>query len=107
MAYKYKWKPSASQKREFAQRMQDPTEAAAYAERKAEKRLYDNWKDKDFVPTKDQYDFCFENIGKVKGEQQDAFNQVVYGYGCKEKINHCYIHIVNQLRRKEIEFNNI
>jgi len=53
----YRWKPNASQRRAFAEKMKDPEEQQAYNDRKREKRLYDNWKDKDFVPTKDQYVF--------------------------------------------------
>ena len=101
----YRWKPNATQRRAFAEKMKDENEREAYEERKRAKRLYDNWKDKDFIPTKEQYYFCFENMHKVTGEQETAFNQIIYGYGCKEKVNHSYIHIVNQLRRNEIEFN--
>lgn len=106
MAFKYKWKPSASQKRAFAEKMKDPQEQAAYEERKRQKKLYDNWKDKDFIPTKEQHDFCFVNIHLVSGEQRNAFNIVMSGYSCQEKVNHSFIHVVNQLRRGETEFNN-
>ena len=40
--YKYKWKPNASQRREFAEKMQDPEEKAAYEQRKIDKKLYDS-----------------------------------------------------------------
>ena len=40
--YKYKWKPNASQRREFAEKMQDPKEKAAYEQRKIDKKLYDS-----------------------------------------------------------------
>lgn len=103
----YKWKPNATQRRAFAEKMKDENERKAYEERKFQKRLYDNWKDKDFIPTKEQNDFCFQNMDKVNGDQQNAFNMVISAYGLNEKVNHEYIHIVNQLRRKEIEFNNI
>ena len=38
----YKWKPNASQRREFAERMKDPEEQEAYDTRKREKAMYDN-----------------------------------------------------------------
>jgi hypothetical protein len=103
----YRWKPNASQRKAFAIKMQDEDERKAYEERKFQKRLYDNWKDKDFIPTKEQNDFCWQNIGNVSGDQLNAFNRVMSAYSCQEKVNHEYIHTVNQLRRKEIEFNNI
>jgi hypothetical protein len=100
----YKWKPNASQRKEFAEKMKDPEEKAAYEKRKAEKRLYDNWKDKDFVPTKEQYDFCMSHSRLfTTNEQQDALNMVISTYALNEKTNHCYIHIINELRRNSIK----
>lgn len=100
----YKWKPSASQRREFAEKMQNPEEKQAYEDRKREKRLYDNWKDKDFVPTKEQNDFCIQNIDKFEtSEELEAANMVMSAYGCNEKVNHCYIHIVNEKRREAVK----
>ncbi len=102
----YKWKPSASQRKAFAQRMQDPTEKEAYEARKREKALYDNWKDKDFVPTKEQYEYAMQHVHKINNhEHETAFNQVMYGFTCNEKVNHAYIHVVNQYRRGELTFN--
>lgn len=103
---KKKWRPNAGQKRAFIQRMQDPAEEAAYTARKSASRLYDNWKEKDFVPTMEQYNYCMENITMATGEQLNALNQVIYGFTCQEKVNHAYIHVVNQLRRGEISFEN-
>ena len=101
--YKYKWKPNASQRREFAEKMQDPEEKAAYEQRKRDKKLYDNWKDKDFIPTKEQHDFCFNNmILFTTIEEQSAANIVMSGFACQEKVNHCYIHIVNEKRRANV-----
>jgi len=99
----YRWKPNASQRAAFRERMSDPLEQQAYEQRKAEKRLYENWKDKDFVPTKEQYEFCFEH-GELfeTHEQTDARNFVCSGWVCQEKVPHCYIHIVNELRRNNI-----
>jgi ATP-dependent helicase YprA (DUF1998 family) len=98
----YKWKPNASQRRAFAEKMQDPQEKEDYEERKRAKKNYDNWKDKDFVPTKEQNDFVMQNRSLfVAPEEEDAANQIVYGYGCKEKIPHKYIHIINEKRRSK------
>lgn len=99
----YRWKPNASQRREFAKRMQDPEEKASYEQRKADKKLYDNWKDKDFVPTKEQYDFVVANRDLfITSEEEDAANIVFSGYALNEKVNHRFIHIVNEKRRTVI-----
>lgn len=104
----YRWKPSASQKRAFAEKMQNPAEQAAYMERKAEKAQ----KRRDgssfdygsaggyYVATKAQHDFAiFDRTGVETIEQENACNQVAYSYSCNEKIHHDYIHIVNELIR--------
>ena len=96
----YKWRPSASQRREFAERMQDPEEKAAYEERKRLKHSYEGFKEKDFVPTKEQHDFCMQHSDLfVTSEQMEALNMVTSAYASNEKCNHTYIHIVNELRR--------
>ena len=101
----YKWKPSKTARREFAIKMQNDTEREAYLARKKEKSLYENWKDKDFVPTKEQYDFAFVNILRVKDEIHFLhFNMVMSGYSMNDKTNHLYIHTVNQYRRGELLF---
>lgn len=106
----YKWKPSATQRRAFAEKMNnDPEYAAAYNERKeakAEKRRAGSKFDYEtaggnYIPTKDQYEFAATcNRDNLTPEQWDALNQVEYGYTCQEKIHHDYIHIINELRRK-------
>ena len=101
--YKYKWKPNASQRKEFAERMQDPEEKAAYENRKRDKKLYDNWKDKDFVPTKEQHDFVYNNKELfVTAEETNAAHMVLSAYAMNEKTNHCFIHIVNEKRREKV-----
>ena len=96
----YKWKPNASQRREFAERMKDPDEREAYETRKREKAMYDNWKDKDFVPTREQYIFCMEHFELFETcEEKNAHNLVISAYACNEKVNHAFIHIVNEKRR--------
>lgn len=101
----YRWKPNASQRRDFAERMKDPEEQKSYEERKRAKNTYsDNplsFKHKSFIPTQFQNDQArkFLSMNKLTSEQQDACSQVIYGYGCQEKIHHDYIHIVNELTR--------
>jgi hypothetical protein len=90
--------------------MQNPEEKAAYGERKrqkAEKRKASSQFDYEkaggsYVPTYTQHDFCMMNNHLfTTSEQIDARNQVIYGYTCNEKVHHDYIHIVNELRRKQ------
>ena len=96
----YKWKPNASQRRAFAERMKDPDEQAAYEQRKREKAMYDNWKDKDFVPTREQYIFGMEHFELFETfDEKNAHNLVISAYACNEKVNHAFIHIVNEKRR--------
>jgi hypothetical protein len=101
----YKWKPSASQRREFAERMKDPEEQRAYDQRKVKKMLYDNWKDKDFVPTKEQHDFCMNHFELFSTfEEKNAHALVISAYSLNEKVNHNFIHIVNEKRRSQNTF---
>ena len=104
----YKWKPSASQRRAFAERMKDPSEQAAYDARKAakaEKRRSSSKFDYNtaggsYVPTKEQHDFCMWNWpADLTNEQNAARDMVLMGYSCGQKVHHDYIHIVNELRR--------
>ena len=105
----YKWRPSASQRRAFAERMKDPDEQAAYNERKqakADKRRAGSQYDYssaggNYIPTQSQYDAAMIALQSMEltSEQQDACNQTTYGYTCQENIHHDYIHIVNELRR--------
>lgn len=108
MSYKYKWKPSKAQKKEFAENMQNPDFAQAYHKRKEDKakkrREASNFDyataGGQYVPTKAQHDFCLNNNHLfADGVEQDAANEVMYGYTCQEKINHDFIHIVNEKRR--------
>lgn len=105
----YKWKPSKTAKREFAQKMNNDAEfKAAYEQRKVDKATKKRATSKfdyntaggDYVPTKAQHDFCLFNQNLAEtSEQINAFHQVVYGYSCNEKVSHDCIHIVNELRR--------
>jgi hypothetical protein len=105
----YRWKPSASQRKEFALKMQDPEEAAAYSQRKearAEKRRSTSKYDYltaggSYIPTLQQHNFVFDNMHLFQTvEETEAANQILYGYSCQEKISHDHIHIVNEKMRK-------
>lgn len=101
----FKWKPSASQRREFAQRMQNPDERAAYEKRKEDRSAAKRANSKfnystaggKYIPTQSQYEFVMTHPDVFKTpEEQDAANQIIYGYTSNEKIHHDYIHIVNE-----------
>jgi hypothetical protein len=111
----YRWKPSASQRRAFAERMQDPSEREAYEQRKREKAdkrragsQYDYAKaGGNYIPTKIQFDIALRAIGELDLTPQeiDACNQVVGAYTCNEKTHHDNIHIVNEfVRNGKIKF---
>ena len=73
----YKWKPNASQRREFAERMRDPEEKSAYETKKAEKQLYENWKDKGTYGNKSNK-FTLLNISNPKLDPlMDFFNDEI------------------------------
>jgi hypothetical protein len=105
----YKWTPSRAQRREFAQRMNDSQFAAEYYARKnkqAAKRRSTSKFDYPtaggyYIPTREQYDAAntFLLTGHLDDSQEDACNQVIYGYTCQERVHHDKIHIVNELRR--------
>lgn len=106
----YKWKPSKSAAREFAQKMQNDSEFAAnyYAkkeEKKAKKRATSKFDYEtaggNYVATKMQYDFCMRNMNLFEtSEEQNSANQVIYSFSCNEKIHHDNIHVVNEKIRK-------
>ena len=105
--YKHHWTPSKSARREFAIKMQTDKEFAdAYNQRKEAKKekflkSIEETGQKSYVPTQAQHDFCvFERPGFLTDEQEDACNFVAFAFACNEKVDHYYIHIVNELRRK-------
>ena len=111
MRYSRKWKPSASQRKEFAQRMQDPDEQATYEARQAEKARKKRSKSHynyntaggNYIPTLAQYEAALkvQDMG-IEGIQKDASAMVIYGYTCNEKVDHDYIHIINEFIKNEI-----
>jgi uncharacterized protein (UPF0303 family) len=114
MGYSRKWRPSASQRREFAQNMQNSEYAAAYYQRKedrAAKRRATSKFDYNsaggmYVPTRSQYDFCMSHMDLFTTPQEhDAANFIISGYTCQDKVHHDFIHIVNE-KMREYNFNN-
>jgi hypothetical protein len=100
----YKWKPSKNARREFAQKMQTDTQFANNYENRKKEREDKRRKKSSFdyqtaggnyVPTKNQYDFAMSHNYDNDAEKI-AFDMVVYGYSCNEKISHDYIHVVNE-----------
>ena len=104
------WKPSKSQKREFAQKMaNDSAFKEAYEQRKldrAEKRRKSSAFDYysaggHYIPTKLQHDAAFElSLSNPTEDQANAARMVMFGYSCNEKIHHDFIHIINEFIRK-------
>jgi len=109
----YKWRPSASQRKAFAEKMQNPVEREMYEARKAEKakkRRENSRYDYEsaggmYVPTRAQHDFAvFDRPGDLTSEQECACNMVASAYACNEKVDHDYIHVVNELMRKQVVY---
>lgn len=107
----YRWKPSASQRRAFAEKMKDPAEQAAYNDRKAGKAAnrragsrYDyNIAGGNYIPTREQYNFAMAAIIEMtlSPEQENACSMVISAFNCNEPTHHDNIHIVNEMRRAE------
>lgn len=107
----YKWKPTKAQKREFAERMAtDTAYSEAYHQRKeqrAETRRSTSKFDYktaggEYTPTESQNKAAFELLGfNPTPEQKEACNMVLYGYSCKEKVHHDFIHLINEYIRSK------
>jgi len=107
---KKKWRPSKTAKREFAQNMQNPEFAKKYYQKKEQKADKRRSKSKfdynsaggNYVPTKLQNDFCFENSHLfVTVSEEEAKHEILFGYSNNEKVSHDYIHIVNEKIRSK------
>jgi hypothetical protein len=109
----YRWKPSASARREFAQNMQDEQFKSDYYARKqarADKRRaksqFDyNTAGGEYKPTKEQHDQALNFLNErtdLTPEQCNACNMVLSGYILNENVDHDYIHIVNELIRSNL-----
>lgn len=107
----YKWRPSKSQRKEFANKMKDPYERAEYEARKqerADKRRAGSKFDYQsaggfYVPTKAQSDYAYKFFLELEltQEQRDACTFVIAAYSGQEKVHHDFIHIVNELIRTQ------
>jgi len=53
-----------------------------------------------YVPTRAQHDFAMRN-NYNNDEEKQAFDMVVYGYSCNEKIHPDFIHVINERIRNE------
>lgn len=102
------YRPTAREKRAFAQRMQDPEFAAAYRRKKRdmeEKRRAKSSFDYPgaggmYIPTREQYMFAsgWYHVFETS-QERNAADMVIYGYTCREKVDHDHIHIVNEKKR--------
>ena len=103
----YKWKPTAAQKKAFAEKMQDPAEQRAYEQRKQAKadkrragsRFDYNTAGGEYLPTRAQYDAAMKLAYSGTEEQTEAANMVATAYTCGMKVHHDHIHIVNEFIR--------
>lgn len=103
-----KWKPTKAQRKEFAQKMQDPEYEKAYLQRK-EKRAASRRKNSDydyssaggsFVPTRIQYQLATVILEQSKDSNlRHSARIVTSGYGNNEKVHHDHIHVVNEFGR--------
>jgi hypothetical protein len=106
---RYKWKPNKAQRIEFAERMAtDTAYSEAYNESKeqrAEKKRSTSKFDYqtaggEYIPTESQNKAAFELLNlNPTAEQKEACNMVLYGYSCKEKVHHDFIHLINEYIR--------
>jgi len=114
MGYSRKWRPSKTQRREFAEKMQNDDDFAneynkrkkERAEKRRSKSLF-NYESAGghYVPTKTQYDFCFNNLSLFNDNEITSANLVMSGYLMGEKVHHDYIHVVNEKIRTESVLN--
>lgn len=106
----YKWKPSKSQSREFAKKMENESFRKAYYEKKekyAQKRQQGSVFDYEsaggsYAPTTIQYNAAYEllNSNPTRAEIE-ACNFVIAGYLDGSKVHHDYIHMVNEYIRSK------
>ena len=54
------------------------------------------------IPTESQNKAAFELLNlNPTPEQKEACNMVLYGYSCKEKVHHDFIHLINEYIRNK------
>jgi len=105
----YKWRPSASQRKEFAAKMQDPVQKAEYESNKEAKAQIRRDKSRydyttaggSFIPTQVQHNAAFNALNSLHltDNQRDACNMVMSAYACNDKTEHDHIHVVNEIIR--------
>lgn len=104
-----KWKPSSSQRRAFAERMKNADELSAYLVRKREReerrratsRFDYESAGGEYVPSQTQYNFCITHYESfLSREEREAANLLIFAYDFNEKIHHDFIHIVNEIMRR-------
>ena len=112
----YKWKPNATQRKEYAEMMNDPIQRAEYEERKREKARKKEEKNRagsrfdylgaggNYVPTKWQYysAWRFISYNKLSEEDQLSCSNVMSAYTMNKVCHHDDIHVVNELRKKDL-----
>jgi len=108
---RYKWKPTKAQKCEFAERMAtDTAYREAYHQRKEQRAEIRRSTSKfdyqtaggEYIPTESQNKAAFELLNlNPTPEQKEACNMVLYGYSCKEKVHHDFIHPINEYIRSK------
>jgi hypothetical protein len=104
----YRWKPSKSQRRQFAENMKDPGYAAAYYGRKEAREAKRRSSSKfdyasaggEYVPTQIQYEFCINHMDRFEPDERNSANMVISAWVCQDKVHHDHIHIVNDRIRE-------
>jgi hypothetical protein len=105
------WKPTAAQKKAFAEKMQNETLKKEYESKKEAKQIKRRATSKfdyataggEFIPTKKQYMTAFRllQIDTATIEQLDAARMVVDAYISKTTTHHDNIHIINEFLRNK------
>ena len=103
----YKWKPSAAQRRAFAEKMKDPAEQAAYEAKqqaRAEKRRETSQHDYTtaggrYVPTDQQYRYAMANMAEFDETTKQSANLVISAFVCNQVVHHDHIHAINEHMR--------
>tara|TARA_R100001480_G_scaffold57291_3_gene70346 strand:+ start:1166 stop:1498 length:333 start_codon:yes stop_codon:yes gene_type:complete len=107
----YKWRPSKSQARAFAERMKNDHEFAnARRERQAKKAERNRASSEfdyytaggEYTPTENQRSEALKFLGQdLTEKQKNACEMIVSCYDMGVKTHHDNIHIVNELTRNE------
>ena len=102
------WKPTAAQKKAFAERMQNETLKKEYESKKEAKQIKRRANSKfdyataggEFIPTKKQYMAAFKLLQTdITDELATASRMVMNGHSGDYKVHHDYIHLINEFIR--------